>query len=198
MATCISTNRWYISILRFLMLQLYISFGSIYVETMPCSCWGTKSTRLGLKVLALSSWFCHQRHSWRCHKKYFLSINTTGDVLWNAYILYLPLLSVFRHWPLLKFQIFKQPSFPPVMSLQTQKHAVVRWSCVTIHVMMPLHLLYLLPLWSKVMQVMTDESGAPPNSKTCRPESKSQTFTTWKQSHIDTADICHGHVPVLI
>lgn len=44
------------------------SSGFIYVETMPCSYCGTKITRLGLKVLALSSWFFHQRHSWRCHR----------------------------------------------------------------------------------------------------------------------------------
>lgn len=34
--------------------------------------------------------------------------------------MYQPFLSVFRHCPLLKFQIFKQPPFPPVTSLQKQ------------------------------------------------------------------------------
>lgn len=33
---------------------------------------------------------------------------------------YQPLLSVFRHCPLLKFQIFKQPPFSPVTSLPKQ------------------------------------------------------------------------------
>lgn len=34
-----------------------------------------------------------------------------------------PFVRVFRHWPLLKFQTFRQPSFPPVMSLETHRHA---------------------------------------------------------------------------
>lgn len=36
---------------------------------------------------------------------------------------YWPLLSIFTHWPLLKFHILRQPSLPPVTSLQVK----IRW-----------------------------------------------------------------------
>lgn len=64
--------------------------------------------------------------------------------------------------------------------------------------------MYLLPLGSKVMHVMADRSCVPPNSKTWCPVSKSQTFTTWNQQHIELnstmlcmSNNCGGHVAVL-
>lgn len=42
---------------------------------------------------------------------------------------------------------------------------------------------YLLPLMSNVIQVMLVRSGVAENSKTCRPVSKSQTFTTYNQKY---------------
>lgn len=71
--------------------------------------------------------------------------------------------NILRHWPVLKFQIFKRLSFPPVMSLEKQKMSAMKYPRKWETFQYPR---YLLPLRSNVMHVMEDQSSASTNSKT--------------------------------
>lgn len=100
---------------------------------------------------------------------------------------YWPLLSIFTHWPLLKFHILRQPSLPPVTSLQVKiktECKIIQQKNTNLYFAMSYKWFScnnLLPLGSNAMQVIADSPWAHPYSNTWAPVSTSQTLTTWIQ-----------------